>query len=86
MKEIHTLFAGTGSEEAVINAAKSGSPDAGTLRNQMCYAHLYLGLYYEALGEKGKSAKHIRLAAVDYKMDHYMGKVAQVHAKLRGIK
>jgi len=86
MKEIHALFAGTGNDEAVINAAKSGTPDASTLRNQMCYAHLYLGLYYEALGEKEKSAKHIRLAAVDYKMDHYMGKVAQVHAKLRGIK
>jgi lipoprotein NlpI len=23
-------------------------------------------------------------AATDYKMDHYMGKVAQVHVKLRG--
>ncbi|MCF6310817.1 MAG: hypothetical protein L3J39_00040 [Verrucomicrobiales bacterium] len=85
MKEIHALFAGSGSPEAVIAAAQSGSPDAPTLRNQLCYAHLYLGLYYEALGETQKSAKHIRLAATDYKMHHYMGKVAQVHAKLRGI-
>ncbi len=83
MKEIHALFAGTGNESAVIAAAKSGKPSADNLRNQLCYAHLYLGLYFEALGKKEKSAKHIRLAAVDYKMDHYMGKVAQVHAKLR---
>lgn len=86
MKEIHTLFAGKGDAEAVLVAAKAGNPSAENLRNQLCYAHLYLGLYYEALGQKEKSAKHIRLAAVDYKMDHYMGKVAQVHAKLRGIK
>jgi hypothetical protein len=29
--------------------------------------------------------EHIRKAAVDYKMNHYMGKCAQVHAKLRGV-
>ncbi len=86
MKEIHSLFSGKGNAEAVLEAAKSGNPSADNLRNQMCYAHLYLGLYYEALGQEEKSAKHIRLAAVDFKMDHYMGKVAQVHAKLRGIK
>ena len=36
--------------------------------------------------ELAKSAEHIRLAAFDYAMDHYMGKTAQVHAKLRGVK
>ena len=54
-------------------------------RNHLCYAHLYLGLYYEALGDAEKSAGHIRKAAFEYSMDHYMGKTAQVHAKLRGI-
>lgn len=86
MKEIHGLFSGGGSAEAVLAAAESGKANPDRLRNQLCYAHLYLGLYYEALGDDEKSAKHIRLAAIDYKMDHYMGKVAQVHAKLRGIK
>jgi lipoprotein NlpI len=42
-------------------------------------------LYYEALGDAAQCAQHIRLAAFDYAMDHYMGKIAQVHAKLRGI-
>lgn len=78
MKEIHALFAGEGSEEDVLEAA-------GEERNALCYAHLYLGLYYEALGEKEKSAEHIRRSAFDFSMDHYMGKTAQVHAKLRGI-
>lgn len=86
MKEIHDLFSGSGSEQAVLDAARSGKPNTENLRNQLCYAHLYLGLYYEALGQKKKSTQHIKLAAKDYRMDHYMGKVAQVHAQLRGIK
>ncbi|NNC88790.1 MAG: hypothetical protein HKN82_10070, partial [Akkermansiaceae bacterium] len=45
---------------------------------------LYLGLYHEALGEEAKAAAHMQKAAGDYKMDHYMGRVAQVHVKLRG--
>jgi len=82
MKEVHQLFAGTTKPDAVLAAAKAGA-EGEELRNQLCYAHLYLALYFEALGEGEKSAAHIRKAAVDYKMDHYMGKVAQLHHKLR---
>ena len=82
MKEVHDLFAGNGSVEAVMKAAEAG--DESERRNQLCYAHLYLGLYFEAIGEAGKAKDHMLKAAVDYKMDHYMGKSAQVHVKLRG--
>lgn len=82
LKEVHALFKGTGKPEAVLAAAKEQS-DPGNLRNHLCYAHLYLGLYFEALGNKKKSAGHMKKAAVDYKMDHYMGRVAQIHFKLR---
>jgi tetratricopeptide (TPR) repeat protein len=87
MKEVHDLFAGRGTVEAVLAAAKQDNDGilSETERNHLCYAHLYLGLYYEAIGEKEESADHIRLSAYDYSMDHYMGKTAQVHAKLRGI-
>ena len=85
MKQIHALFAGNGTQEEVLAAVKEGNPPTRELRNRSCYAHLYLALYYESLGEEKKAGKHIRKAAFDYKMDHYMGKVAQVHAKLRGI-
>jgi len=81
MKEVHDLFAGKGSLEAILKAAKAG--DGITLRNQLCFAHLYLGLYFEALDQPVKSLAHIKKAAVDFKMDHYMGKVAQVHFQLR---
>ncbi len=80
MKEIHALFKGTGAEEAVIEAAESASGDRDNAR---CYAHLYLGLYHEALGDAKTSLDHIRKAAVDYAQDHYMGAVAKVHLKLR---
>jgi lipoprotein NlpI len=83
MKEVHDLFAGTGSQENVMKAADAGD-DADAKRNHLCYAHLYLGLYHEALGNTDKAKAHMLKAAVDYKMDHYMGKCAQVHVKLRG--
>jgi lipoprotein NlpI len=82
MKEVHDLFAGKGTVEPVLKAAAAG--DESDRRNQLCYAHLYLGLYFEALGDVVKAKDHMLKAAVDYKMDHYMGKSAQVHVRLRG--
>lgn len=83
MKEVHDLFAGKGSEEAVLKAASAETASEEARRNHLCYAHLYLGLYYEALGEKEKAKAHMVKSATEYKMDHYMGKVSQVHVKLR---
>jgi lipoprotein NlpI len=82
MKEVHDLLAGKGSVEAVLKAAESGEGEA--LKNHRCYAHLYLGLYFEALGDEAKAKDHMLKAANDYRMDHYMGKSAQVHVKVRG--
>lgn len=83
MKEVHDLFAGKGTEEDVMKAANI---DTGlqAKRNHLCYAHLYLGLYHEALGHVDQAKDHMVKAATEYKMDHYMGKCAQVHVKLRG--
>ncbi|MDB4537251.1 sulfatase-like hydrolase/transferase [Akkermansiaceae bacterium] len=82
MKEVHDLFSGKGTAKEVLEAA-SKNADGLRLRNQLCYAHLYLGLYFEALGETKKAAMHIKKSAVDFRMDHYMGMVAQLHHKLR---
>lgn len=84
MKEILGLFSGTAEPAAVIAAAEAG-PEAAR-RNQLCYAHLYLGLYAEAIGDAAKAREHMLLAAGPFSMNHYMGKVAQVHAQLRGWK
>lgn len=82
MKEVHELFAGKGSPEAVLEAAETGEGE--DLRTHRCYAHLYLGLYFEALGDEAKAKEHMLKAAQDFSMDHYMGICAQVHVKLRG--
>ena len=82
MDEVHNLFAGKGSVEDIMKAAQAGAESDRT--NQLCYAHLYLGLYFEALGELEKAKEHMLKSAIDYKMDHYMGKTAQVHLLVRG--
>ena len=82
MKEILALYSGQGDAAAVIQAAEQGEGEAR--KNQLCYAHLYLGLFHEAVGDDQKARAHITQAAGPFKMDHYMGKVAVMHAKLRG--
>ena len=82
MKQVHELFAGKATVEDVLKAAESGERES--LKNHRCYAHLYLGLYFEALGDEAKAKEHMLKAAKDFKMDHYMGKCAQVHVQLRG--
>lgn len=81
MKEIFALFKGEVKPEAVIAAANAGNPSPERLKNNLCFAHLYLALYYSAVGDEKLEREHIQKAAVDYKEDHYMGKVAQVHAR-----
>ncbi len=83
MTEVHGLFAGEVEPEAVLAAARAGGPDADELRDRLCYAHLYLGLYFEAAGDAEKSLEHIRLSAEEHAMPHYMGEVARVHLRLR---
>ena len=82
MKEVHQLFAGKATPEEVLKAAEAG--DEAERRNQLCYAHLYLGLYFEAMKDNAKAREHLLKAARDYRMDHYMGETARVHLKVRG--
>lgn len=81
MREILDFYAGRCDAAAVLAAAQRGGRDAQ--RNQSCYAHLYLGLFYEATGDVAKAREHITRAAGPFRMEHYMGKVATVHARLR---
>ena len=83
MAQVQLLFAGKLEPKDVIEAANAGSPTPDDLRNRLCYAHLYLGLYYEAKGNAKKSLEHITKSAVDHSMPHYMGEVSRVHMKVR---
>lgn len=84
MRQIHALFAGTGTAQAVLNAADADGIPTEAERDHLCYAHLYLGLYYEVIGDAALARTHMRRAAIHYRMDHYMGRVAQVHVTIRG--
>ena len=83
MMEVYALFAGKGSAEDVLAAAKAKDPAPEELKQRLFFAHLYLGLYYEALGDNKRAKEHILKSVDEYPAEHYMGDVARVHAKLR---
>ena len=74
MREIYDMFRGTRTPEEVLKAG-------GTRASGQFYAALYVGLYYEALGNKSKALEHIRAAAAErFAADGgYMYTVAKVH-------
>lgn len=79
MRQIQSLFAGKGSEQDVLTAAAKAEDEASR-REQLFYAHLYLGLYHEANQDLPKRDLHIRKAADLSEKDNYMGIVARIHA------
>ncbi len=81
MMEVYALYAGTAKPDDVLAAARAGSPAPEALNARMFYAHLYLGLYYEANGDAAGAREHIVTAAERHKIGHYMWNVADVHAK-----
>ncbi len=80
MMQIHALFAGKLTPDDVLVAARIGS--AAAQDNQLFYAHLYLGIYFEAIGDAKQAREHIFKSATDFKSEHYMGDVARVHAQV----
>jgi lipoprotein NlpI len=74
MTQIYDMFRGARTPEAVLAAAGS------TLRGQF-YAELYVGLYYEAMGNKRLAQQHIAKAAAERfrAAGDYMHMVARVH-------
>ncbi len=84
MREVLQLFAGKGREADVLAAAEAVPESSPRRRDALCFAHLYLGLYAEALGHASEAKAHLLKAAGDYAMPHYMGQVALLHCQLRG--
>ena len=80
LMEIYAMFAGKGTPEQVLATARAGDPSPERLKEQIFYAHLYIGLFHEAAGEADKAREHIDLATGEYLQHHYMGDVARVHA------
>lgn len=81
MMEVYAMFAGKKKPDDVFAAAESGQPGKDRLRYQKFYAHLYVGLYYDALGKSELALKHLQ-SAKKLKTAHYMWDVVNVHVKL----
>ena len=73
---------GKAKPDEVLTAAKGGYSSIAQLNQQLFYAQLYVGLFYEASGNEKLARKHITQAAEEYKADDYMGDVARVHSEL----
>jgi lipoprotein NlpI len=78
MREVYQMFRGTLTPEQVLSAA-------GTGLDGQFFAHLYLGLYFEATGMKGRAREHITIAAADRfaRAGGYMHMVARVHLRIK---
>ena len=73
MREIYEMFRGTMKPEDVLTAA-------GNEPGAQFYAHLYMGLYFESLGDTPRTLEHMTMAASErYRMGGYMHGVARVH-------
>ena len=81
MMKIYDLFRGQAQPEEVLKQANDDPPSEEQLNRRLFYAHLYLGLYYEARGDTGKAQAHITAAAEQHRLDGYMWDVARVHAE-----
>jgi lipoprotein NlpI len=81
MAEIQKLFAGQRKPEDVLAAAervKAGTPEGTSAR---FYAHLYVGLWYEAEGEPKKVLEHLAAAVEKHEVPDYMWDVGNAHLK-----
>ncbi len=78
MMEIYAVFAGQAQPEDVLAAVESGNvpPEERTVRR--FYAHLYLGLYFEAQGSAQQARQHL-FEAEKLEISHYMWDVCRVH-------
>jgi lipoprotein NlpI len=83
MRQVYDLFKGDLKPADVLAAAKAD--------RELFYAHLYVGIYHDLLGDKKKAFEHINQATEKYRIGHYMWDVARVHrdllaAKLKKVK
>lgn len=83
MMQIYNLYRGKSQPEEVLKAAKAVAPTKAALNLQLFHAHLYLGLYYDSLGQRELARKHISQATNEYDVSpYYLADVARLHDAL----
>ena len=78
MRQVYDMFRGTVEPGSVLQAA-------GPQPQGQFYANLYVGLYFEALGDRSRAMEHLTAAAADRYVNAggYMHGVAVIHVKIR---
>ena len=79
MRGIYELYIGKTTPDAVLAAAVKGELKSELKNQQLFYANLYLGIWFDLLGERAKALDHLNKAADDHRIGHYMWDVARVH-------
>jgi lipoprotein NlpI len=82
MMQIYDLYRGKSTPADVLAAIESTDLSERERTARAFYAHLYIGLWYEAAGDAELAAKHVKLAE-EHKIGHYMWDVARVHRLMR---
>jgi lipoprotein NlpI len=79
MRQVYDLYKGDLKPDDVFTATKAGNPTPAQLSQRLFYAHLYVGIYHDLLGDKQKAFDHLQKATEDHRIGHYMWDVARVH-------
>ncbi len=84
MMVVYDLFRGKAKPEDVLAAAEAGEAEARERTQRRFYAHLYLGIWFETVGDAKRALEHLAKAAEEYQIPgHYMWETARVHLELR---
>jgi lipoprotein NlpI len=81
MPQVLDLFAGKLKPQDVVDAAEKAGLNGDRLTAARFYAHLYVGLFYEAEGDATKAKQHLNAAVETYKVPDYMWDVANVRLR-----
>src|SRR5262245_44986658 len=63
----------------VIETAEKAKLEGDARTEALFYAHLYVALYFEAVGERDKCKEYLTPAVEKHQIGHYMWDVASVH-------
>lgn len=81
LMQVQELIQGKTTTQAIIDAVEKSDKGTNAKKLGRFYGYLYVGLYYDALGDDA-SAKLWIQKCVDENVDGYMGDVAKIHLQM----
>jgi lipoprotein NlpI len=78
LMQVQQLIQGKTTPEEVIAASEKGGAGSRGQKLSRFYGYLYIGLYYDALGNHAKAREWVQ-KCIDLEVFSYMGDVAKIH-------